>query len=586
MKRALLLALSLAAALALLWLCTRRPTLAQAALTPPEVAVSQVPVAAASASAESEPAAAVQKRVEQASELEDGSAALPGPKAEVRGRVVRVGTQEPVHSGEVQILFVLPGEEQGLQDSHGSDLGRVSLVALLDEQGHFRFELPIGTSLHQLTVIPLMPDDLEFTRGSSDAASLFAVRRESLSQHVSEAGVDLLVEVEGALELSGLVRDAETLIALEGVRLRISEANGMVPDAWSGPRGRFTLVGIPPQKGDRPWTLRADRMDYLAHLVPLGAAQLASGAQPLIVELSRGLTIAGSVVDLQGVPVRGAALRFRAVGFDQGLDFSAGVLATRTDERGEFRYAPVPPCSALSVELQAQRCDGRDLLPLQRDLGPLRADRTDLQLEVQSSGMIEVHAQLADGTPLGPREFQVLCTNVPEVQPAGSSDAGIQLRVPLGVELALEVYTRARDEPRPAGFLRARQSVRLEPREPSPRVVLFVLAERSSFSAPPPREGVRELSLPDESYLRATVDVQLLDAASGLPLGPGPRVSVSGAGASVMTSSLQDGWLRIRGRPGSHDFEVEVDGGTHELLHVLIPASGYGTAEWRLKVGP
>jgi hypothetical protein len=327
-------------------------------------------------------------------------------------------------------------------------------------------------------------------------------------------------------------------------------------------------------------------MDYLARLVPLGAAQLASGAQPLIVELSRGLTIAGDVVDTLGVPVRGASLHFRAVGFDQGLDFTASVLTTRTDDHGDFSYAPVPPCSALSVELQAQRCDGRDLLPLQRDLGPLRADRTDLRLEVQSSGILEVHAQLPDGTALGPQEFQVLCTNVPGVQPAGRSDAGINLRVPVGVELALEAYASAKDEQRPACFLRARLSVRIEPREPSPRVVLFVLAERSSFSAPPPREGVRELTLPEETFLRATVDVQLFDATSGRSLESGRRVSISGAGAGLMTSSLQDGWLRIRGRPGSHEFEVEVDGGTHELMHVVIPASGYGTAEWRLKAGP
>jgi hypothetical protein len=284
--------------------------------------------------------------------------------------------------------------------------------------------------------------------------------------------------------------------------------------------------------------------------------------------------------------VRGASLRIRAVGFDPGIEFSAGVITTRTDASGAFRYAPVPPCNSLAVELPAQSCDGRDLLRLQHDFGPLRADRTDLQLQVQTSGILEVRAQLADGTPLGPREFQVICTNIPGVQPAGATEAGMRLRVPVGVDLELEAYASAREEQQPGRFVRGRERVRVEPRESAPPPVIFLLAERSSFSAPPPRAGVRELSLPDEEYVRAVVDVQLLDASTGQPIQRGRYVSISGAGAGMGGNGLEDGWLRIRARPGRHEFEVEIDGAAHQVTEVVIPSSGYATAEWRLKVGP
>jgi hypothetical protein len=42
----------------------------------------------------------------------------------------------------------------------------------------------------------------------------------------------------------------------------------------------------------------------------------------------------------------------------------------------------------------------------------------------------------------------------------------------------------------------------------------------------------------------------------------------------------------VRGRPGRHEFEVEIEGGTHETRELVIPASGYGTAEWRVRAGP
>jgi hypothetical protein len=594
MKRALFLAASLAAALALLWLCTQRAVPPEGPVPSPEAAASATPLAPESARTESEttaPAlehesATAPTRVQQPTERSAGEEALPGPKAEVQGRVVLARTQAPVDSGEVRLRFVLPGDEHAAQEAQPRDVGRVMLTTKLDGQGRFTFDLPVGTHLHGLTVAPLVPGDEHDGRSGSDASILFAPRQQPLNERLGEAGVELVVEVEAAVELRGLVRDAQNLAPLAGARISTADRPAAPASALSERDGSFVLGGLLPHAGGRSRSLRVERQDYLARRVPLPDEVLAAGAAALVVDLQRGLVVEGRVVDAQKLPVPGLSLRLLAVGFDTGLDYSASALPARTDERGEFRCAPVPPCSSLALEIEAQRRGGRDILALHRDLGPLRGDRSDLQLEVQSSGILEVHAQLADGTVLGPRDFQVICTNAHSVEPAGSNGEGLLLRVPLGVELELEAYASGKDVQDPATFVRGRGSARVDANGASQPGIRIVLGQRGSFVAPARKSGARELVLPDEEFLHATVDVQLLDARSGQPLESGRRVSLSGSGGSLMSSNIENGWVRVRGRPGKHVFEVEVDGGTHESLELVIPASGYGTAEWRVKVGP
>jgi hypothetical protein len=315
----------------------------------------------------------------------------------------------------------------------------------------------------------------------------------------------------------------------------------------------------------------------------LGPAELAADASPLIVELARGLAIAGRVADAGNRPLSGVSLHFRALGIESDVDFGASALTTRTDERGEFRLTALPPCATLFVELQAQTCNGRDLLPLQRDLGPLRADRSDLQIEVQTCGLLEVRAELADGTRLEPRAFQVLCTGTQPVEAAGSSAQGRLLRAPIGVDVELEAYTTGKDMQDSTVYLRGRQTVRLD--GDGTLQLRIVLAQRGRIAAPPARDGARELVLPGVEYLRSTLDVQLVDARSGSPVVVERYVSIAASGGSLMAQSLEGGWLRVRGPPGKHRLEAEIDGGTHEVLEVVLPVSGYGTVQWRVGAG-
>jgi hypothetical protein len=572
MKLLLLLAATLAAAAMLLWLCARRAAPAPATPAPEVAAAEADPGAQASLSTpETSPAPRV---------------AASGT-AKVRGQVVLARTKKPVDRGEASLEYTLAGSEHKRGERKRDAEIMLSASAPIDADGRFAFELPLGAQLNSIVVSPLSSIQDGGDRHHPPPPSLgFEPHSQHLHETVVAEGVELSIEVEPPVELRGLVRDAATLAPLEGARIRIPEAAGMVAEVHSGADGRFVLSGIPPRYGAGHWSLRVDRLDHLASLSHLTDEQLAPGAPELLVELARGLAVAGCVVDARNAPVPGLALRLRAVGFDRGLDLGASVVSTTTDANGEFRYAPVPPCNSLQVEIDAQRRNGLDFLAQRRDLGPLHADRTDLQVAVQGCGILEVQARLSDGTLLGPRDFQMICANGPALATAGSSAEGLLLRVPLGVELELEAYASAKDAQEAGTYLRGRGRAFLDPSGAAPAPLRIVLGERGSFVAPPPQGEPRELVLPDEPFLHATVDVQLFDAGSGLPIGSGRCVSISGSGASLMSNKIEDGWVRVRGRPGRHAFEVEVDGGTPESLEVVIPASGYGTAEWRVRVGP
>jgi len=601
MKQVLLLLAFLAAGLALLWLVTGREAAPQPTVPSTVGAASPAEPAPASAHTESEavPAplegdsAAVPTRVEQASET---SAAGPEPlrrqMAEVRGHVVMASTLKPVNSGEASVLFKLPGAQRDQPDTQSDDIGDVQRFAEVDGQGHFRFELPVGTYLSQVTVAPSgriggspgKPKASADLARTQDVSSMdYVSTKKVLSRALGAAGVDVTVLVEQAIEFHGLVQDVVTRAPLEGVRIRIDRSRPG-PEVFSRADGTFTFRGLQP-KSREPRFVHADRRDYVASQVPLAPELPLKGAAPLVIDLSRGLAISGTVVDTQNHPLRGLTLRFRAVGFEQGVDLSASVYTTQTDDLGAFRYTSVPPCGSLTVEIGAQRLDGRDLLPLQRDLGPMRADRTDIRLEVETSGLLAVRAQLANGTALGPREFHVICTNSQNIEVAGSKAEALLLRVPFGVELELEAYASANDERDPRLFIRGRGNANLDGRS-SQAEIRIVLGERGSFAAPPPKNEARELVLPDEAFLRATVDLQLIDVDSGAPIEAGRHVSLSSSGGSMSSNKLENGWVRVRGRPGKHVLEAEIDGGTHQSFELMIPASGYGTAEWRLKVGP
>ncbi|MBK7642970.1 MAG: carboxypeptidase regulatory-like domain-containing protein [Planctomycetes bacterium] len=582
MKRVLLPLAVLTALATLIWLVASRATPVPG--TPPAPAASPPAPASArpnAAALEGEPAPATARVREPTSSVARAETPIPHS---VRGQVVFARTHAIVPNGDVELSYSLaqPEAEAGASAERGER--RRYERSTLDAEGRFAFDLPLGSHLTQVNVKPeLSHFDPSDPRTGTMAA--FGARELPLEDEVTEAGVDLVVEVLGPATLRGLVLDSQSRAPLAGARIRANELPGYHTDEFTGPDGSFVLEGLLPWPEHTKMRLRVDAPDHLACSLDLPGERLGDAA-PLVIELPRGLTIAGRIVDARGLPVAGVTLRWRAVGLDPALDISASANSMHSDVHGEFRFSPVPPCNGLALEIERQQRNGIDLLARRRELGPLREDRTDLEVVVLGAALLEVRATLADGTALAPGQLQFLCTNHAGVEVAHRSRDSVQLRVPAGVELELEAYARAREASRPGAedprvFLRGRARTRVEPGDGG-RPLVMVLSERSILDAPPEREGVRVFTLGDPGLLPSTVDVQLLDSLTGAPIESGKRIAISCSGASILSSSLEAGWLRVVGAPGTHVFEVELDGGAHETQELVLPVSGYAKAQWRL----
>src|SRR5690349_16552241 len=197
MKRVLLLAFSLAALIALIARATR-PERPSGAPLASEVAAAREPAPIAITRLESENSAAplereandLPTRVEQATDSRVAQGPYPGPLATVRGYAAKRLTQERVR-GEATLLVMPPGEERAAQDrSLSANLDQHLRRSQLDEQGRFQFELPVGTRLFELTVMPPAPAD-GFPYGQFDGARAFVIRSQILNSTLGEAGLDL-----------------------------------------------------------------------------------------------------------------------------------------------------------------------------------------------------------------------------------------------------------------------------------------------------------------------------------------------------------------------------------------------------------
>jgi hypothetical protein len=579
-KRVLLLLLALAVALALLALFARRSD------SPRDSAAS--PGRTEGTPAQGERAVALDSehaQREHESELSRPGEAITGEKGKVEGRVVFARTQTPVRGGDAQLWYTLPGGVQGQDGAHRGELDRRMVSAQIGGDGVFVSELPLSARLSRVQVSPSRYMFLQ-TNSSGSTVDRFVERQQPLDVEVDHDVVELLISVDAPVELNGIVRDAETLAPLAGARISTGEGAMFYSSTLSTRDGTFVLRDLLPDPRGRRQRLHVECQGYLTARCSLEADALAPGAPPVTVDLRRGLVVEGTVVDEQQQPVPGVMLNLLVAGFEGGLDSGARLLSDPSDGQGHFRCSSVAPCSSLSVDIEGGWHHSRDYLALHQDLGALQADRKDVQIQLQSSRMLELRALLADGTKLRPREFEVVCANAPGVEVSGYGPDGLFLRVPPSMDLELEVYASANDEHDSELFVRGSLPARVDSGGTRPPVLQVVLAERGVFKVPLPHIGTSEFVLPGPSFLHAATDVQVLDAGSGRPLSSELSAWMLASRTTPFSADLRYGWLRVRGRPGRHVFEVEIDGGTREVREVVIPASGYGTAEWRVKAGP
>ncbi len=134
------------------------------------------------------------------------------------------------------------------------------------------------------------------------------------------------------------LRDGHTARGLPGERVTASGPGGRTAEALTDARGFADLRGLAPGA----WTLRADATGYVDATVAL---EVTAGrhAQDVRLELHRGATLAGIVVDGYGRRVEGARV-------------TAGAAATVTDRDGQFRLTDV---ATGAIELDVAWNDAR-----------------------------------------------------------------------------------------------------------------------------------------------------------------------------------------------------------------------------------
>jgi hypothetical protein len=189
---------------------------------------------------------------------------------------------------------------------------------------------------------------------------------------------------------------------------------------------------------------------------------------------------------------------------------------------------------------------------------------------------------LPDGTPVEGESCHVFCEEPHATQFVNryhflSDDC---MRVPVGVELHLVALTRARPEDA-RHVLVGRRVLIADASEAEPQKVQITLSESFDYDPPPSDAQVIEIF---ESDILSTLDLRILDK-SGRPLSRDTEVVLELRGSEKISLHPTDGWIRLRGIPGTHPVRLQV-GDESEAFDLAIPWSGYGRLEKNMRIGP
>jgi hypothetical protein len=97
---------------------------------------------------------------------------------------------------------------------------------------------------------------------------------------------------------------------------------------------------------------------------------------------------------------------------------------------------------------------------------------------------------------------------------------------------------------------------------------------------------VKEVRIDPRYGARGAIDVQLIDASTGVPIPEGCSIEINVRNGVRRIDVGPEGWLRLRGTPADYEVNARLGGGPREVLAVTIPLSGYAKTVWRLKTKP
>lgn len=477
----------------------------------------------------------------------------------VRVQVLYTPSNQPVHGATVK-------------------LGRTTVEARTGARGLAELRVRIGSRLELLRVDP------------GDDGDLFVPYERNLDQVLESGPCALEVRVERGVDLHGIVRDAATGRVVPHARVHC-RGLGAGTDVATNEEGTFTLAALLSGAWNQPAALSVVHPDYLPAEAQPSAADLAPDARPLIIALDPGLRLAGRLLDSEHVPIAHAMLILVAPKGQQ----------TNTDEDGRFAFVSLPPSDAATISVPSQALDQTILMRTDITLGPLRASRSDLELQASPGLVLHVFAELPGGRRLAPEKFELAgpgdrsldmigrSSTEHHIEISFASERGVgylERMVPRGADVVIEAFASAPDSAGPGAQLHGKTQVATDREIASPHEVHIALSEQSRLEVPPAPTGAEEMEVGPIYVRNGAFDVQLFDATSGRVIGAGRKLRVDGARGSMFPKIGADGWLRLRASPGEYGVQVVLDDGPREMFTLTIPDSGYARGEWRLRSKP
>ncbi len=225
-------------------------------------------------------------------------------------------------------------------------------LVVTDDQGRFRIPaLAIGSAY----ALVLMPED-----------SWYRAPR-IVDQEISQGGrVDLTIPLKRMVRVRGAIREKGTArpVAGLGIMFGSRDVSELLPMAITDAEGRYAAIAPP---GEHSYFYLSDSNGYLTplrgYLGPAGGNQVAIGptdGQTLpVIELDRGVTLRGSIVDESGQPVRGAKVEgkwtqlgepFKAANGETGRFASNHTVTATSNDLGEFLLQGIHPGANMLLE--------------------------------------------------------------------------------------------------------------------------------------------------------------------------------------------------------------------------------------------
>jgi protocatechuate 3,4-dioxygenase beta subunit len=327
----------------------------------------------------------------------DGSVTL-GAVGRVAGRVI---ADDPA---------VVRGVTIGLSTTADGKAGSGAAYVRTEDEGRFAVPaLAEGALIYSVN----LPDGSPYRPEQKSPSRVTAARENRLE-----------ITLRRAIPVHGTVRERGTNRPIAGAGVMIG--GGYQGDiAYSGADGRYSSFLLPGPAGQTVFAWLAPRPFFPVSAGPYAALEIPANAREFelpTVELARGESLSGKVVDPEGHPVPGARVEGALV-MQQGMPGSS--IATTADAGGTFAFTSLDP-SRTGLRLEASTPEARTERPY--DVSP--SVRTPVTLTVSPRNLVPLTGRVVDeaGRPVEGVEVELWSQEGDFADPAREPLDGASLR--------------------------------------------------------------------------------------------------------------------------------------------------------------